>query len=29
MDEWAKKQGIKVVKVPVGFKEIANIMKKD
>lgn len=27
-DEWAKKQGIKVVNVPVGFKEIANIMKK-
>lgn len=27
-DEWAKKNGIKVVNVPVGFKEIANIMKK-
>ena len=27
-DEWAKSQGIKVVNVPVGFKEIANIMKK-
>lgn len=27
-DEWAKKQSIKVVNVPVGFKEIANIMKK-
>lgn len=27
-DEWAKAQGIKVVNVPVGFKEIANIMKK-
>ena len=27
-DEWAKKQGVKVVNVPVGFKEIANIMKK-
>lgn len=27
-DEWAKKQGIQVVNVPVGFKEIANIMKK-
>ncbi len=27
-DEWAKHQGIKVVNVPVGFKEIANIMKK-
>lgn len=27
-DEWAKKQGIKVINVPVGFKEIANIMKK-
>lgn len=27
-DEWAKNQGIKVVNVPVGFKEIANIMKK-
>lgn len=26
--EWAKKQGVKVVNVPVGFKEIANIMKK-
>ena len=28
MDEWAKAHGIKVVNVPVGFKEIANIMKK-
>lgn len=27
-DEWAKKQVVKVVNVPVGFKEIANIMKK-
>lgn len=27
-DEWAKKNDIKVVNVPVGFKEIANIMKK-
>ena len=27
-DEWAKRQGINVVNVPVGFKEIANIMKK-
>ena len=27
-DEWAKKQNIKVINVPVGFKEIANIMKK-
>ena len=27
-DEWAKHYGIKVVNVPVGFKEIANIMKK-
>lgn len=27
-DEWAKRQGVKVVNVPVGFKEIANIMKK-
>lgn len=27
-DEWAKSLGIKVVNVPVGFKEIANIMKK-
>ena len=27
-DEWAKANGIKVVNVPVGFKEIANIMKK-
>ena len=27
-DEWAKKQGINVINVPVGFKEIANIMKK-
>ena len=27
-DEWAKHQGVKVINVPVGFKEIANIMKK-
>ena len=27
-DEWAKAHGIKVVNVPVGFKEIAHIMKK-
>ena len=27
-DEWANRNGIKVVNVPVGFKEIANIMKK-
>lgn len=27
-DEWAKKNDIKVINVPVGFKEIANIMKK-
>ncbi len=27
-DEWAKRNNIKVVNVPVGFKEIANIMKK-
>lgn len=27
-DEWAYHHGIKVVNVPVGFKEIANIMKK-
>ncbi len=27
-DEWAKANKIKVVNVPVGFKEIANIMKK-
>lgn len=27
-DEWAKKNKIKVVNVPVGFKEIANVMKK-
>ncbi len=27
-DEWAKSNNIKVVNVPVGFKEIANIMKK-
>ena len=27
-DEWANKQGVHVVNVPVGFKEIANIMKK-
>ena len=26
-DEWAKKNNVKVVNVPVGFKEIANIMK--
>lgn len=27
-DEWAQSMGVKVVNVPVGFKEIANIMKK-
>ena len=27
-DEWAEHNGVKVVNVPVGFKEIANIMKK-
>lgn len=27
-DEWAGKNGVKVINVPVGFKEIANIMKK-
>jgi phosphomannomutase len=27
-DEWAINNGVKVVNVPVGFKEIANIMKK-
>ncbi len=27
-DEWAKKNDINVINVPVGFKEIANIMKK-
>ncbi len=27
-DEWGKKNGVKIVNVPVGFKEIANIMKK-
>lgn len=27
-DEWAENNGIKVVNVPVGFKEIANVMKK-
>lgn len=27
-DEWAAFNGIKVVNVPVGFKEIANVMKK-
>ena len=27
-DEWAKHNGVAVVNVPVGFKEIANIMKK-
>lgn len=27
-DEWAKSKNVKVVNVPVGFKEIANIMKK-
>ena len=27
-DEWARSKGVQVVNVPVGFKEIANIMKK-
>ena len=27
-DEWADANGIKVVNVPVGFKEIANVLKK-
>ncbi|MDR1327228.1 MAG: hypothetical protein LBJ74_02340, partial [Heliobacteriaceae bacterium] len=27
-DEWAKQQGVSVINVPVGFKEIANIMRK-
>ena len=27
-DEWAAKNDVKVVNVPVGFKEIANVMKK-
>lgn len=27
-DEWAKANGVNVVNVPVGFKEIANVMKK-
>ena len=27
-DQWADKNGVKVINVPVGFKEIANIMKK-
>jgi len=27
-DEWAKYNGVNVINVPVGFKEIANIMKK-
>lgn len=27
-DEWAAKKGVNVINVPVGFKEIANIMKK-
>ena len=27
-DEWAENNSIKVVNVPVGFKEIANVMKK-
>lgn len=27
-DEWAEKNGVKTINVPVGFKEIANIMKK-
>jgi len=27
-DEWGKNNGVNVVNVPVGFKEIANIMKK-
>ncbi|MDD3593182.1 MAG: hypothetical protein PHX18_00980 [Candidatus Gastranaerophilales bacterium] len=27
-DEWAANNGVKVVNVPVGFKEIANVLKK-
>ena len=27
-DEWAESKGVKVINVPVGFKEIANVMKK-
>lgn len=27
-DEWGRNNGVKVINVPVGFKEIANIMKK-
>lgn len=27
-DEWAAKKGVQVVNVPVGFKEIANVMRK-
>lgn len=27
-DEWAEKNGVNVVNVPVGFKEIANIMRR-
>ncbi|MEI8129387.1 MAG: hypothetical protein WCG95_07205 [bacterium] len=27
-DEWARNNGVSVINVPVGFKEIANIMKK-
>lgn len=27
-DEWAENNGVQVINVPVGFKEIANIMKK-
>ncbi len=27
-DEWAKQNKVKVINVPVGFKEIANVMKK-
>lgn len=27
-DEWGKNNGVNVINVPVGFKEIANIMKK-
>ena len=27
-DEWAKANGIKVINTPVGFKEIANAIKK-
>lgn len=27
-DEWGKHQGVSVINVPVGFKEIANIMRK-